>query len=73
MIFAYDTEGKKSGRRFAYLVLFVCFVFISGFQDGLGWDTEYYMSEYDNIPTLSKLDNYDFLRLNRQPGWVVFL
>lgn len=71
-IFIYDFGGKYPVRKPAYILMLIWLVCISGFQFEIGTDTEYYMLEFSDIPPLSQLESSDFLRLNRQPGWIIF-
>lgn len=46
---------------------------ISAFSYEIGSDTIIYMEEYNVANNLKDLSRYDFLKLNRQPGWILLL
>lgn len=70
-IFRYDYRKNISSSFNIYYLIYIFLTCISAFSYEIGSDTIIYMEEYNMANDLKDLSIYDFLKLNRQPGWIL--
>ena len=70
-IFRYESNKNIVSSHKIYYFIYAILICISAFSSEIGSDTIIYMEEYNVASMLNDLSVYDFLRFNRQPGWIL--
>lgn len=66
-----DILGKKGGEKIWYYCCLAMLVLFAGLRYRVGGDTISYMDEFEQLPTLQELANFDFIHAYYVPGWYV--
>lgn len=71
--FIYDKREECHAKNFWYGAVYIALVLMMGFRNGVGGDTQYYMIEFEDVPTLIS-DYGEYIRNNAilhgyMPGW----
>lgn len=72
LIYHYDYQGHKKGRKEIYITCAVIFILVAGLRYRLGTDTIAYENKYPFFPDLFEYFSFDFSQTRYGPGFILF-
>lgn len=72
LVIRYDVMQHRACFKASWILVYFIIVCLSGFRYKLGADTIAYMSNYNFLPSLSGLMNFDFNSVRYDPLWIIF-